>query len=85
LIDYTGGVRYPDGGGLSAAARLRREAVRRQAAGMFSEDATTAQVAGWLRVSEKSVRQWRRAWVAGGDAALASAGAGGSVCKLNDA
>ncbi|GAB3161902.1 hypothetical protein GCM10027290_68580 [Micromonospora sonneratiae] len=85
MIDYTEGVRYPDGGGLSAAARSRREAVRRQAAEMFERGEPTVQVAQRLRVSEKSVRQWRRRWVAGGVDALASGGAGGSRCKLDEA
>jgi len=30
---YVDGVRYPDGGGLTARARTKREAVRREAAG----------------------------------------------------
>ncbi|WP_211349065.1 helix-turn-helix domain-containing protein [Micromonospora pisi] len=77
-------MRYPDGGGLSEAGRQRREAVRRQAAEMFGHDESTARVAARLRVSEKSVRQWRRTWKAGGDEALASTGAGGSTCKLTD-
>jgi transposase len=51
---------------------------------MFAQGEVTAQVAARLRVSEKSVRQWRRAWKAGGDEALASTGAGGSACKLTD-
>jgi transposase len=68
---------------MNAAARVRREKVRIQAATMFAESNTTAQIAAELRVSEKSVRQWRRQWTAGGTAALASAGPGGSDCKLS--
>lgn len=49
---------------------------------MFAEQASTAQIAAALRVSEKSVREWRRRWAAGGVAALASAGPGGMACKL---
>ena len=41
------------------------------------------QVAHRLRVSIKSAYQWRRRWRAGGEAALASKGAGGAVCRLN--
>jgi putative transposase len=41
-------------------------------------------IAGLLRVSTKSVYQWRRAWRAGGDDALASKGPGGSACKLEE-
>jgi transposase len=76
-------MRYPAGGGMNAAARVRREKVRIQAATMFEKSRTTAQIASELRVSEKSVRQWRRQWTAGGTAALASAGPGGSDCKLS--
>lgn len=65
------------------AARARREAVRLQAAVMFAESRPTAQIAAELRVSQKSVLEWRRKWKVGGTAALASSGAGGSDCKLD--
>ena len=68
---------------MNAAARVRREKVRMQAATMFKESKPTAQIASELRVSEKSVRLWRRQWSAGGTVALASAGHGGSDCKLS--
>nr|WP_286047545.1 winged helix-turn-helix domain-containing protein [Verrucosispora sp. ts21] len=68
---------------MNAAARVRREKVRIQAASMFEESISTTQIAAELRVSEKSVREWRRRWVAGGTEALASAGPGGSDCKLS--
>ncbi|MFY1633680.1 winged helix-turn-helix domain-containing protein [Solwaraspora sp. WMMB335] len=42
----------------------------------------TGEIASELRVSEKSVREWRRRWIAGGARALASAGPGGADCKL---
>src|SRR3954469_22491280 len=70
-------MRYPDGGGLSPAARERRETLRMQAARLFAEDVAPAQVAARLRVSTKSVYQWRRRWRAGGEAGVASPGAGG--------
>src|SRR4051794_27502457 len=76
-------MRYPAGGGMNGAARVRREKVRVQAAAMFSESRPTTQIASELRVSEKSVREWRRRWLAGGTHALASAGPGGSDCKLS--
>jgi transposase len=76
-------MRYPDGGGLTAQGRSRREQVRLQAAEMFVQDADARQIARSLRVSTKSVYQWRRAWRVGGDAALASKGPGGNPCKLN--
>jgi transposase len=78
-------MRYPDGGGLTAQGRSRREQVRLQAAEMFAHDADARQVARTLRVSTKSVYQWRRAWRAGGEAALASKGPGGNACKLDEA
>lgn len=68
---------------MNAAARARREAVRQQAAVLFEQSRPTAQIAAQLRVSDKSVRQWRRRWAAGGTAALASAGSGGADCKLS--
>jgi transposase len=80
-----GFVRYADGGGLTAEGRARREAVRLQAAEMFAQDADPVQVARSLRVSTKSVYQWRRAWRAGGQEALASRGPGGSPCRLDEA
>jgi putative transposase len=52
---------------------------------MFAEDADARQIARSLRVSTKSVYQWRRAWRAGGEAALASKGPGGNACKLDEA
>jgi len=57
--------------------------MRLQAARMYEQDVSPAQVAHRLRVSTKSAYQWRRRWRAGGDAALASKGAGGAVCRLN--
>ena len=78
-------MRYPDGGGLSAAGRTRREKVRQQAAQLFEHDMKPVQVAHQLRVSTKSAYQWRRRWRAGGKAALASKGAGGAACRLSPA
>ena len=78
-------MRYADGGGLTAEGRARREKVRLQAAEMFAQDADPVQIARSLRVSTKSVYQWRRAWRAGGEEALASKGPGGSPCRLDEA
>jgi transposase len=75
-------MRYPAGGGLNAAARARREAVRQQAAVLFEQSMPTSRIAARLRVSDKSVREWRRRWAVGGTAALTSAGPGGADCKL---
>jgi len=78
-------MRYPDSGGLSAVGRVRREMVRLQAAQMFEQDVSPVQVARELRVSTKSVYQWRRCRRSGGEAALASRGPGGAVCRLSPA
>src|SRR5215472_726709 len=78
-----GCMRYPDGGGLTALGRARRERARRQAAQMYEQDVSAVQVAQRLRVSTKSAYRWRRRWRAGGGAALVSKGAGGAVCRLN--
>jgi len=51
---------------------------------MYEQGMGAVQVAGLLRVSTKSAYQWRRAWEAGGTAALASKGPGGTGCKLDD-
>ena len=77
-------MRYPDGGGLTAEGRSRREKVWLLAAQMFPQDMTARQIAGVLRVSTKSVYQWRRPWRAGREAALASKGPGGNACKLDE-
>jgi hypothetical protein len=45
-------MRYPDGGGLTARGRSRREQVRLEAAQMFAQDADARQIARALRVSE---------------------------------
>jgi len=52
---------------------------------MFEHDVSPVQVAHDLRVSTKSAYQWRRRWRAGGEAALASGGPGGAVCRLSGA
>jgi len=78
-------VRYPDGGGLDAAERARREKVRLAAAEMIEAGASDREVARHFRVSRMSVNRWRRALAAGGREALASKGAGGMQCKLSPA
>ncbi len=78
-------MRYPDGGGLDAAERARREKVRLAAAEMIEAGASDREVARRFRVSRMSVNRWRRALAAGGRAALASRGAGGAKCKLTAA
>jgi len=78
-------MRYADGGGLTARGRATRERVRLQAAEMFEQQRPTCEISTRLRVSPKSVWEWRRAWTAGGRAGLASRGPGGAECKLDDA
>jgi len=75
-------MRYPDGGGLTAQERARRERVRLAAAEMIEAGAGDREVARHFRVSRMSANRWRRALMAGGRAALATKGAGGARCKL---
>ena len=75
-------MRYPDGGGLDAGERARREQVRLAAAELIEAGASDREVARRFRVSRTSANRWRRALAAGGRAALASRGAGGAKCKL---
>src|SRR5580692_7449304 len=78
-------MRYPDGGGLTAQERARRERVRLAAAEMIEAGASDREVAKRFRVSRMSVNRWRRALAAGGRDALATKGAGGAKCKLSEA
>jgi putative transposase len=78
-------MRYPDGGGLTAAERARREQVRLSAADLIEGGASDREVARRFRVSRMSANRWRRALAAGGRAALASKGPGGGPCKLSPA
>jgi transposase len=75
-------MRYPDGGGLPAEERARREQVRFAAAELIEAGASDREVAARLRVTRMSVNRWRQALAAGGRAALASKGPGGARCKL---
>ncbi|MFJ8495934.1 transposase [Streptomyces sp. NPDC094038] len=78
-------MRYADGGGLTAAGRAKREAVRFEAAGMFGQGVRPPEVARRLRVSRKSAYAWYGAWRQSGSAALTSKGAGGFPCRLGNA
>jgi putative transposase len=84
-VRYADVMRYPDGGGLTAEERERRERVRLQAAGLIEAGASDREVARHFRVSRMSANRWRRALAAGGRLALASKGAGGARCKLSPA
>jgi transposase len=76
-------MRYAQGGGLTAEGRRRREQVRLEAVERFEQRAPVAVIAAELRVSERSVRRWRRAWEAGGLAGLASRGQA-ARCRLDE-
>src|SRR3954454_2223232 len=78
-------MRYPQGGGLTAAECARRERVRLQAAEWIEEGATDGEVAGRFRVTRMAANRWRRALAAGGRPALASKGPGGARCRLSPA
>src|SRR5579863_6968733 len=78
-------MRYPDGGGLDAAERARRERVRLAAAEMIEGGASDREIARHFRVSKMSANRWRRALAAGGREALVSKGAAGAQCKLRSA
>ncbi len=82
---YAGVMRYPDGGGLTAEERARRERVRLVAAELIEAGASDREVARCFRVTRMSANRWRRALAAGGRAALASKGPGGARCKLTAA
>ncbi|MEU0929028.1 winged helix-turn-helix domain-containing protein [Streptomyces solisilvae] len=76
-------MRYPDGGGLTAEERIRREQVRLAAADLIEAGASDREVARRFRVTRMSANRWRRALTVGGRQALASKGPGGARCKLD--
>jgi transposase len=80
---YLRWMRYADGGGLTAAGRARREAVRLQAAELFAQDVPVPEIARRLRVSQNAVYVWRRKWLTDGEAGLASKGPSGADCRLS--
>uniref|UniRef100_UPI003FD7995A IS630 family transposase n=1 Tax=Streptomyces luteireticuli TaxID=173858 RepID=UPI003FD7995A len=75
-------MRYPDGGGLTAEERARREQVRLAAADLIEAGASDGEVARRFRVTRMSANRWRRALAVGGRQALASKGPGGARCRL---
>src|SRR6266700_1025025 len=77
-------MRYPDGGGLDAAERARREQVRLAAAEMIEAGAGDREVARRFRVSRMSVNRWRRALAAGGRAAAGYADQCWTLARIAD-
>ena len=67
-------MRYAQRGGYTPAEQQRRERLRLEAAERFACGDGIEEIARDLRVTEGSVRRWRRAWRDGGDAALRSRG-----------
>jgi Homeodomain-like domain len=78
---YARYMRYAQGG-LTAERRRRRELVRLAAVEKFEQRVPVADIAAELRVSERSVQRWRRAWMAGGAPGLASRGQA-TRCRLS--
>jgi transposase len=76
-------MRYPDGGGLSAAERERREAVRMAAADDFAVGVGVTEIAVKYRVSRMSAWRWHRDFEAGGREALRSKGPA-ARCRLDE-
>lgn len=76
-------MRYPDGGGLTAEERTRREQVRLAAADLIEAGASDREVARQFRMTRMSANRWRRALPAGGRQALTSKSPGGARCKLD--
>ncbi|MER6950418.1 winged helix-turn-helix domain-containing protein [Nonomuraea sp. NPDC000554] len=67
-------MRYGQRGGYTPAEQKRRERLRLGAAGRFEDGQSTKDVARELRVHERTVARWRRAWLEGGVEALRSKG-----------
>ncbi|GAA1122727.1 winged helix-turn-helix domain-containing protein [Streptomyces javensis] len=76
-------MRYADGGGLTAERRAAREGIRLEAGHRFARGDKTSDIAKDLRVSERSVEQWRRNWREGGMESLKSKGPA-KLPKLSD-
>lgn len=59
-------MRYADRGSLTAERRAAREGIRLEAGRRSAQGDRTSDIAKDLRVSERSVEQWRRNWREGG-------------------
>ena len=78
-------MRYPDGGGLTAAERARHEQVRLAALELIEARASDGRGGRQFRVTRMSANRWRWALAARGRAALLSKRPGGGACKLTAA
>ncbi|MBG0825869.1 winged helix-turn-helix domain-containing protein [Planomonospora sp. ID91781] len=67
-------MRYAQRGGYTPAEQERRERLRLETAERFAREEPVAVIARDLRVTERTVRRWRRRWRQGGAQALRSAG-----------
>ncbi|MEU3170411.1 winged helix-turn-helix domain-containing protein [Streptosporangium sp. NPDC006930] len=67
-------MRYAQRGGYTPAEQERRERLRLETAERFARGESTMVIARDLRVTERTVRRWRRRWRQGGAQALRSAG-----------
>jgi transposase len=72
-----GSVRYAQGGGLTDAGRDTRERIRLEAVARFESGEKTRGIAIALRVSERTVERWRRAWRERGELGVLSKGSPG--------
>ncbi|MFJ3311161.1 helix-turn-helix domain-containing protein, partial [Streptomyces sp. NPDC086549] len=70
-------MRYAQGGGLTDAGRAARERLRLQAMERFEGGEKNREIAAALRVSERSVARWRRAWRERGEIGVRSKGSSG--------
>ncbi|MFJ5933241.1 winged helix-turn-helix domain-containing protein [Streptomyces sp. NPDC093071] len=70
-------MRYVQGGGLTDAERAARERIRLQTVVRFEVGEKNREVTAALRVSERSVERWRRAWHEHGQAGVLSQGSPG--------
>ncbi|MDD1062631.1 helix-turn-helix domain-containing protein [Streptomyces cocklensis] len=70
-------MRYAQGGGLTHVHRGNRGRLRLQTVERFEAGQRNGEVAAALRVSERSVERWRRAWCECGRAGVLSKGSPG--------
>jgi transposase-like protein len=70
-------VRYAQGGGLTDRQRAVRERTRLEAVERFARGEKNSEIAEALRVTERSVERWRRAWRERGEAGVVSKGSPG--------